>query len=67
MEVFFRHLCAKLDKERKHWRKDTIIILDNAPYHTSAETLATLKHLDVPVMFTGPHSYDGAVCELFFS
>ena len=67
MDVFFRHLCTKLDKERKNWRKDTIILLDNAPYHTSAETLDLIKSLDMPVMFTGPHSYDAAVCELFFA
>ena len=35
MDAFFRHLAEKLDRERKGWRKDTIIILDNAPYHTS--------------------------------
>ena len=67
MDAFFRHLVAKLDKERKNWRKDTILIIDNAPYHTSSETLATLESLNIPVMFTGPHSYDACPCELFFS
>lgn len=33
MEIYFHHLAAKLDKERPQWREDTVIILDNAPYH----------------------------------
>ena len=67
MDSFFRHLDAKLEKERKNWKKDTVIIMDNAPYHTSGEMFATLQSLNLPILFLGPHSYDAAVCELFFS
>ena len=33
MEIFFKNLVSKLDFERNGWRSDTIILLDNAPYH----------------------------------
>ena len=39
MEIYFRSLTKKLDKERPGWKKDTVILLDNAPYHTSQGTL----------------------------
>ena len=67
MEIFFRQLANKLDRERKNWRDDTIIILDNAPYHTSSTSLKIFEALDLPILFTGPHSYDAAPCELFFA
>ena len=67
MEIFFRQLATTLDKERKDWRKDTIIMLDNAPYHTSKSTMSLLRTLKIPVLFTGPHSYSAAPCELMFA
>ena len=33
MELFFRALAKKLDDERPRWRSDTVVLLDNAPYH----------------------------------
>ena len=67
MDIFFRYLDQRLEKERKKWKNNTIIILDNAPYHNSSYTLKTFESLKLPIMFTGPHSYDGSPCELFFA
>ena len=67
MDLFFRQLVKKLDKERKGWRSNTVIILDNAPYHTSSGSLSSFESLKLPILFTGPHSYDAAPCELFFA
>ena len=67
MDIFFRDLVRKLDKERKDWRSNTIIILDNAPYHTCPSIMKLFKELDMPVCFTGPHSYDASPCELMFA
>ena len=67
MELFFGSLVRVLDKERADWWDNTVILLDNAPYHVSQSTLKVLKGLRIPVLFTGPHSYDGAPCELFFA
>ena len=67
MSVFFVQLVKKLDEENKQWRKDTVILLDNAPYHKSAELLTLLKELQIPVLFTGPHSYAAVPIELWFA
>ena len=67
MEIYFHHLAAKLDKERPQWRENSVILLDNAAYHNSSSTISLLQGLRIPVMFFGPHSYNLAVCELFFS
>jgi len=67
MEIYFHHLAATLDRERPYWREDSVILLDNAVYHNSASTLRLLQGLRIPVMFLGPHSYNIAPCELWFS
>ena len=40
--------------------------MDNAPYHTSSSTMKILEELEIPMIFTGPHSYDASPCELAF-
>ena len=67
MSVFFVQLVKKLDEENKQWRKDTVILLDNAKYHRSKEILTLLKELHIPVLFTGPHSYAAVPIELWFA
>ena len=67
MEIFFKDLVRKLDNERKDWRMDTLIFLDNAPYHKSDATMKMFKELRLPICFTGPHSYAASPCELMFS
>ena len=67
MNLFIRQLDQKLEKERKNWKKNTVLILDNAPYHNSKATLKTFESLNFPILFTGPHSYDASPCELFFA
>lgn len=42
MEIFFQALINKLDKEKSTWRKDTVIMMDNAPYHTCSATMDLL-------------------------
>ena len=67
MELYIRQLVLMLDRRQKNWRKEIVIMLDNAPYHTS-ETIMKLFHaLEVPILFTGPHSYDASPIELFFA
>ena len=65
MELFFRDLVRKLDDERKNWRSDTLIVLDNAPYHTSQVTIDLFRNLSLPICFTGPHSYDACKYQAF--
>ena len=67
MEVFFHHLASKLDSERQNWRENTILLIDNATYHKSAQMLKIFKQLRLPIMFLGPNSYNTAVCEMVFA
>ena len=67
MGVFLKELTDMLDRTRRGWRKNTVVLLDNAPYHTSKETMAVLQRLRVPTMFFAPYSFDVAPCELYFA
>ena len=63
---YFYELCKTLDGENSLWREETVILLDNAPYHRSAEVRAAIKKLGMPVIFSGPYSYISAPIELYF-
>ena len=65
--MYFIHLVNDLDNERKNWRQNTVIMLDNAPYHKSQLLLKFFELKKISVLYTGPHSYDAAPCELFFA
>ena len=67
MEIFFHSLVRKLDQERPNWRSNTILLLDNAPYHTSGPAYDMMAKLKLPVLFTGAYSYDASPVELFFA
>ena len=67
MEIYLRKLVLKLDQEDADWLKNTVILLDNAPYHASEGTIGLLEGLNIPTIFTGPHSYDAAPIELLFA
>ena len=67
MEIFLTQLVETLDGEDKHWRKDTVIIWDNATYHTSNGTKSLLETLKIPLLQLGPYSYDMAPAELLFA
>ena len=67
MGIFFGALVKKLEQEDKNWRRRTVLVIDNAPYHTCRSTMKILEDLNVPVLFTGPHSYSACPAELFFA
>ena len=50
-----------------HWREETVILLDNATYHRSAEVRAGFKKLGVPVIYSGPYSFVSAPVERYFA
>ena len=49
------------------WRSNTVILLDNATYHTSEYMMEKLRQFQVPVLFSGPYSYDAAPVEKVFA
>ena len=57
MEIFIQKLVKRLDSIEKEWRRSSVLLLDNASYHVSSSTLKVLEDHQVPVCFTGPHSY----------
>jgi len=58
---------VKLDEERPGWRQTSILLIDNAPYHKSDQMLNYFEDEQLPILYTGPHSYDAAPIELLFS
>ena len=67
MDIFLRQLVLKLDGQSADWRQNTVILFDNASYHTSESTLRLMEGLQIPVLYTGPYSYDAAPVELLFA
>ena len=67
MKLFFTYLIQKLDEDHRGWRRSHVILLDNAPYHRSQEMLDFFEEWNVPLCFTGPHSYDACPCETWFA
>ena len=67
MEIYLHQLAKTLDEERPGWRQNTLLMLDNAPYHSNPATLAVMEKLKIPVIYTGPHSFDASPCETFFA
>ena len=65
--MFFWHLVKLLNKKNPNWRRETILLLDNAPYHQSTTMMEFYAEQALPIMFTGPHSYAAAPVEMFFA
>ena len=67
MELFFSNLILMLDKKDRHWRSRTLLLLDNAPYHSSSNMMAFYARHQLPIIFTGPHSYAACPIETWFA
>ena len=65
--LFVQKLNAKLNAERPGWKKDTVVLLDNAPYHASRATREYFAHHGIQTIFSGPYSYSGCAVELYFA
>ena len=65
--LFLRHLVAELDKDSPGWQEDSVILLDNAAYHTGEEIRSYLRKMQLPVMYTAPYSYTSSPIELLFA
>ena len=67
MRLYLTQLALELERDRPNFRKETILLLDGASYHKTQEIQDHLRRLGLQVIYTGPHSYDAAPCELFFA
>ena len=64
--LFMRHLTRQLDEDTPGWQENSIILLDNATYHTGEEIQSYFRKMEVPVMYSGPYSYGAAPIEMVF-
>jgi transposase len=55
-----------LDRDRPGWREDTVILMDNASYNKSDDTIKFIKKLGIRVMFSAAYSYDASPIERYF-
>lgn len=60
-------LCKHFDKIDPSWRDSTIVMMDNAAYHRTAERLGHFERLRIPIMFLGPYHYKMSPVELYFN
>ena len=67
MELYFSNFIRMMDSKNTYWRKHHIILMDNAPYHTSNQMMRFYEEHELPIIFTGPHSYSAAPVELYFA
>ena len=65
--LFVQKLSSKLNAERPGWKRDTVVLLDNAPYHSCKLTREYFAHHGIKTMYTAPYSYSGVPVELFFA
>lgn len=65
--LFLKHLTDALDVDSPGWCDETVFLWDNAPYHSSSETIKIVNKLGIQVIFSGPYSYSAAPIETLFS
>jgi DDE superfamily endonuclease len=64
---FLIKLVEHMNSVDKDWRKESIVMLDNAQYHRGAVTTEIFKNLDLPVLYLGPYHFKMAPVEMMFS
>ena len=67
MTLFLRHLVRQLDRETPGWQDDSVILLDNAAWHTSPVMKKRLEKMALPIIYSGPYSYSAAPVESVFA
>ena len=65
--LFLRHLVAELDRDTPGWQEDSVILADNAPYHTGGEIREYLRKMQVPFMYTSGYCYSSSPIETLFA
>ena len=65
--LFMRHLVKQLDVESPGWEDNTVILIDNATYHTGKKILKYFTKMQVPIMYSAPYSFSSAPIESLFA
>lgn len=67
MTLFLRYLLRQLDQETPGWEETSIILLDNASWHSSEVMKRRLANMKLPIIYSGPYSYSVAPAESAFA
>lgn len=67
MTTFLRYLARQLDLEDQGWEVDSLILLDNAKWHSNDVMKSRLARMELPVMYSAPYSYTTAPVESAFA
>ena len=65
--LFITRLAAKLTQEDRHWRRNSLLLIDGARYQTCNESIRHMRALGFRVCVSAPYSYSGAPVELAFA
>ena len=65
--LFLSHLARQLDRETPGWQEGSVILVDNATYHTGEEIRESMRKMQLPIMYSAPYLYSAAPIELLFS
>ena len=65
--IFLAKVISHLDTVNPLWRANSIVLIDNAPYHRSKETMEFISRGKVPLMFLGPYQFAMAPVEKLFA
>jgi hypothetical protein len=65
--MFMNSMVGILDSEDANWRERTAFVLDNSTYHQGKGFKEYMEKLRVPLIFTGPYSFDGSPVERIFA
>ena len=67
MTTFLRYLVYKLDQETPGWQEDSVILLDNAKWHSNNQMKQRLSRMNIPVIYSAPYCYSTAPVEMVFA
>ena len=54
--IAISQLITNLEKRYKDWRKEVVLLLDNAPWHTGKLIRKYLRLMQAPVILMSPYS-----------
>jgi transposase len=60
-------LVQRLDMTQPGWRKKLVISMDNSPCHRNPTVHSFIEEKKLPVLFTGPASFDIVASEYLFA
>ena len=67
MTTYLQYLKRELDLHNPGWEENTVILLDNAKWHSNLEMKERLARMELPVIYSAPYCYSTAPVEMAFS